>query len=594
MGRGRVLGALFVIALTTSASRAVGGASGDATSSPGGLAGLWGAERTFGPAVAGTLLLDTRGARWHADIAGRTVIVAHDHGRLHFELPGGEGSFRARLDPAHHEITGQWIQPPGLVSANAYATPVLMSAVEPGVWRGRVEPLPDRLSLYLSVTRRADAALEASFRNPEFNFGRDDPYLVTVKGDQLILTSEKRGSDVLRARYDSADDVLVLDLAPLGMPLVLARRDRTHARGFYPVTPETDRWVYRPPVPTDDGWTTASLDEVGLRPAPLARLVERIRHQRYEGFRTPYIHSLLVARHGKLALEEYFYGHDRDRTHDMRSASKTFTGTMVGIALAHGAGFGLDTPVVSLFPQYPDLRHLDARKRAMTVEDLLTMTSGLDCDDNDEATPGNEDVMQSQSEADWYRYTLDLPMAREPGADSAVYCTAGVNLLGGVLRGRIDEPLPEYFFDHYARPLDILRYHVNLMPTGAAYMGGGIHMRPRDQLKLGQLYLDGGEWHERRVVPASWVRSSLAVHARFGPDHHYGFTWHLIDLTSGGSRYRVYEAGGNGGQFVLMVPEFDLVVGFTAGNYGDYGTWYRFMTELVPKYVIPAAEPPRD
>jgi CubicO group peptidase (beta-lactamase class C family) len=114
-------------------------------------------------------------------------------------------------------------------------------------------------------------------------------------------------------------------------------------------------------------------------------------------------------------------------------------------------------------------------------------------------------------------------------------------------------------------------------------------MRPRDQLKLGQLYLDGGVWRGRQVLPSAWVEESLLSRSSFGPDHGYGYTWHVIDLESGGEEYRIFEAGGNGGQFVLFIPQLDVAIGITAGNYGDYGTWYRFLTALVPRYLIPAA-----
>ncbi|HSC48292.1 MAG TPA: serine hydrolase, partial [Gammaproteobacteria bacterium] len=173
--------------------------------------------------------------------------------------------------------------------------------------------------------------------------------------------------------------------------------------------------------------------------------------------------------------------------------------------------------------------------------------------------------------------------------DQAVYCSAGVNLLGGVVRNASGMPLPEFFAAYYAKPMDIGVYHMNLMPTGEGYMGGGIEMRPRDLLKLGQLYLDGGTWNGRRVVSTAWVKASWQAASAFAADHHYGYTWHIVDVKSGDKSYKLYEAGGNGGQFVIVSPELDLVVGFTAGNYGDFGTWYKFMTDLVPQYVIPAA-----
>ena len=555
-----------------------------------GPVGLWGVTEVFGPAVEGTLEIDGRRPQWRAEIGGYSVAVTRQGRAVRFALPDSQGRFRGTISADSSVITGQWIQGPGVVLNRAYATPVALAAGSRGVWRGYVRPLRDAVTLYLLIRRGGDGALAAFFRNPEFNFGRGNPYVVQLGGDTLTLTSSHNPHDRFQAVWDSTNDLLHVTLPMIGRTLALTRRSRNSAPGFYPETPDSVPYQSRVPVVAGDGWETASLSQEGLDAAPIDSLVEWIRGMTYEGFHTPYIHSLLIARHGKLVLDEYFYGHDRDDVHDMRSASKTFAGVLVGLALEHGAKFTLDTPVYRLFPEYQPIARLDERKKQMTVKDLLTMASGLACDDNDEDTPGNEDVMQSQSDQpDWYHYTLDLPMASMPGGTNAVYCSAGINLLGGVLRNGAGLDLPEFFHQYVAAPLEFGRYYINLMPTGPAYMAGGIHMRPRDQLKLGQLYLDAGRWRGRQVLPAQWVKASLEEHSTFAPDHHYGYGIHLIDVASGGKTWRIYEIGGNGGQFVLAIPALDLVVGFTAGNYGDYGTWYKFMTELVPRYLIPAA-----
>src|SRR5205814_1289683 len=151
-----------------------------------------------------------------------------------------------------------------------------------------------------------------------------------------------------------------------------------------------------------------------------------ILHTPTESVRSPYIQGLLIARHGKLVLEEYFYGYHKERPHDLRSASKTLTATLVGIAINQGAPLELGTPVHTLFPEYAGYANDEPRKRRVTVEHLLTMTSGLECDDNDDESAGNEDNMQSQEgQPDWYKYALDLPMVREPG-EAGVYCSAGI------------------------------------------------------------------------------------------------------------------------------------------------------------------------
>ncbi len=146
--------------------------------------------------------------------------------------------------------------------------------------------------------------------------------------------------------------------------------------------------------------------------------------------RTPFVHSVLIARHGKLVLEEYFFGFDATRPHDLRSGSKTFASLMVGAAMETGAQLSVDTPVLSLLGVDDPVPHADDRKRRITVGHLMTHSSGVACDDNDDDSPGNEGVMQSQDrEPDWYRYALNLPMMHDPGTRYA-YCTAGMNPSG--------------------------------------------------------------------------------------------------------------------------------------------------------------------
>lgn len=306
------------------------------------------------------------------------------------------------------------------------------------------------------------------------------------------------------------------------------------------------------------------------------------------------IQSLVIARHGKLVLEEYFYGFHKERPHDMRSASKTFAPMLLGIAHDHGAKIGPETPVYSQFPEYEEFANPDPRKANMTARDLMTMTCGLACDDNDDESPGNEDNMQQQEQQpDWYKYTLDLPLQRDPGGDKAVYCSAGINLIAGMVKNATSRWLPEFFDESVAGPLQFQTYHWNLMPNGDGYAGGGLHLRPRDELKLGQLYLGGGVWKGRRVVSHDWVERSTSRQSSFEPvfgvDHEYGFGWHLYHLKSADHTYRVYAAGGNGGQIIMVIPELDMVVGFNGGSYGEFSKWYKWQTELVPQFIIPSA-----
>jgi len=333
----------------------------------------------------------------------------------------------------------------------------------------------------------------------------------------------------------------------------------------------------------------------GLNEAPIAALIHRILVADPTSTSLK-IQSLLIARHGYLLLEEYFYGFDQDRVHDMRSAGKTFATVLVGLAKEHGAKLTPQTPIYPLFTQYSSFANWDGRKQKITLRDVMTMTAGNACDDNNDDSPGNEDRMQSdQQQRDWYKYSLDLPMLKDPGGEDAVYCSGDLNLVGGVVAAATHRWLPQFFEENLARPLQFGRYYLNLMPDGQAYMGGGAYLRPRDQLKLGQLYLDGGLWNGKRIVSKEWVGESTSVHSHFaakyslGQQHDYGYGWHIHYLLSGAKTYRVFAAGGNGGQFVIVVPDLDLVVGITGGSYGEFDQWYRWELELVPQFIIPAA-----
>jgi CubicO group peptidase (beta-lactamase class C family) len=560
------------------------------------LIGVWGSENVFGPAVRGVLTLDTSQPEWRARIAGFDVSVRRDNGAIAFSLENNAGEFRGHASAGGKSITGDWIQPAGVTLNNRYATPVHFVQSTPGIWTGQVSPLDDRISLYVSIQRAQDGSLTAFIRNPEFNIFRRRAFRVETDGTKVTLKNIQNSGDNIRGTYDPKSDRLLLPALDSRPPVQFTRRKSGDAAGFFPRDPGGAPYVYGKPEASDDGWITTSLGDVGLDAAPITALVTKIIVANLQD--NPLnIHSLLIARHGKLVLEEYFYGYSEEQTHDTRSAGKTYGPVLAGIARDLGTKIGPETPVYASFPQYKPFGHWDERKNRLTLENLMTMTSGLACDDNDDHSPGKEDTMQQQhSQTDWYKYTLDLPVAHDPGGDKAIYCSAGMNLVGGVVRNATNSWVPEFFEEHLAHPLQFHTYHMNLTPTGEAYMGGGLSIRPRDEIKLGQLYLSGGVWNGLRIVSSDWVRESIAPHSNFAPqmdidlDHQYGYGWHINPLKTPGHIYTSFSAGGNGGQIVIVIPELDMVVAFNGGSYGEFAKWYRWSLEVVPQYIIPAAQ----
>lgn len=560
------------------------------------LVGLWGTTRHFGPEIRGELTIVRTGAEARASIAGIGAPAQFRGSAVTFALAGNQGRFRGDLSASGAGIHGHWIQPVGTATGTAWATPVDLSRVSADVWRGTVTPLDESVTLFVDVRTDSDGVMRAVFRNPD-GYLANARFVLAAQGTHLNFRSVDNGATLLEGDYDTKHDRLLLPI-PDGLPqlpelrttLELTRRSRDDAVGYYPRTPAETRYVYRPPTPDGDGWRTASLSDVGLDETLIGALVQKILDTDPRPQTAPLVQGLLIARHGKLVLEEYFYGFDRKRPHDIRSGGKTLASVLAGIAIAHGAKFGPKTPVYSLFPEYTSFANLDPRKERMTVEHLMTMTSGFACDENgNENAPGNEDKMQSQTEQpDWYKFMLDLPLSAAPG-DSFAYCTGGVNLVGGIVRRATGTWIPAYFDRALAEPLRIGTYHMNLTPTGEGYLGGGLHIRPRDWIKLGQVYLDGGVWNGKRIVSRSWVEASTAPHPMnaHGTD---GYDWHLNAIRLGDRVFREYDASGNGGQLLMVIPELDLVVQFTAGNYMNFGVWRHFRDELLPQYILAAAE----
>jgi CubicO group peptidase (beta-lactamase class C family) len=553
------------------------------------LLGLWGSEQVLGPSVRGQLTLDGRGSSWTAELVGYQVQVHRDGQQVSLALPNAAGEFRGRVDDDGTIVRGHWLQPDRVPGTSSFLSPVVLKRAQAGVWRGDIEPLIYRMSLYLKIDRVPDGSLTAFIRSPEQNFGVHRLFNVDVSDSGVTFQNVSRPADRLSATYDGTADRLAIGI-PLGVehgrthPLVFdfTRRDRNGAIGFYPTTPPRDHYTYAPPLAETDGWRVASLADVGLDPAPITAALDNVLRTQTIDSATPYIQGFLVARHGKLALESYFYGFDAARTHDLRSTGKSFTSALVGIAIDRRAGFGLDTPVVSLFPEYRPLAHPDPRKDRITVRHLLTMTSGLDCDDSVEKSLGNEDTLFAQkAQPDYYRFMLDLPMVQELGNPAMHYCTGGMNLLGGLLKNATGQSFADLFNAWIAEPLQFRTYHLATQPTKEAYGGGGLYLRPSDALKLGQVYLDHGVWNGRRLISAAWVDQSTRRSSGYNAEHGYGFAWHLFNLTLGGRTHREYEAQGNGGQLIMVIPDLDLAVTCVTGNYDD--------DETVPERELLAA-----
>jgi len=251
-----------------------------------------------------------------------------------------------------------------------------------------------------------------------------------------------------------------------------------------------------------------------------------------------------------------------------------------------GAPLKLSSPVYGVMDSDAAMAEIEAVKRAMTLEHLLTMSSGYYCDDTDDAAPGNEDTMTEQTkEPDYYRYTLRVPLVTAPGIN-AVYCSASPNLALGML-GRSTGEAPQITFDRLVgEPLQVERYAWILDPLNRPYGGGSVQLLARDFLKLGQLMLNDGSWAGRRILDRDFASAATA------PQYHlrnllYGYLWWIEDLPYKERTMRSYSARGAGGNVVTVVPALDLVVATMAGNYSSRVQITHTGT-MVPRSILPA------
>jgi CubicO group peptidase (beta-lactamase class C family) len=411
--------------------------------------------------------------------------------------------------------------------------------------------------------------------------------------DGLIVVGEKTLGLWFEGQFDPGRDLMTMTVTGVAgsVPITFRRMppglvpSLPDAPEAPPRAPESEGYVERAPEERDDGWPTAKPSDVGLDANTIREMVRAVVEEEMA-----LTHGVLVVRHGKLVVEEYFYGFTPDTWHDMRSASKTLTSTLVGLAVQAGRITGALELALPFFTEYRQYENWDARKARITVRDLLTMSSGLDANDSDPRSVASEGAYQSQTaRPDWIKLALDAPMIADPGSQP-LYGGANPLILGGILEQALEEPVEWFAHRTLFEPLGVEHYKFFLDPTGVLYMGGGLHMRPRDMAKFGQLYLDGGISQGRRLLSKEWIQESWGRYGRLAPldrnGHQYGYLWWHHQYEVGGTIVETLEARGNGGQYIFVAPSLDLVVVITSGNFRTGKT--RQPEEILRRFVLPA------
>lgn len=342
-------------------------------------------------------------------------------------------------------------------------------------------------------------------------------------------------------------------------------------------------------------WPTASPQEAGLDSKATARLVQRLRDGESGA-----VDGLLVVRHGKLAVEEYFNGFGPDDLHELRSVTKSVVGLLVGVALERGILESIDAPLLPFFPEYESVLYPDPSKAEITLQHLLTMSPGLDCNDFEQFSAGNEGRMYPRG--DWVKFFLDLPISQSRPGEGWGYCTAGVMTLGAVLENVTGKRVEELSGPLLFEPMGIETYDWGRPNRrGRTNVCGDLKLRPRDMAKLGQMMLDGGRWKEKQVVSREWVEASTRRHRVRGnnfflesvvepEDTFYGYLWWVEPWKVGERTVETFYATGFAGQKIFVFPSLDMVVVMTGSNFQSGDLAHRKPVQLLAEELLPGVE----
>jgi len=366
------------------------------------------------------------------------------------------------------------------------------------------------------------------------------------------------------------------------------------------------QYTYIPPENIDDGFDVGSLNEVNIDLALIEKAVNDINRGKYKE-----VHSMLIFKDNKLVLEEYFQGHkyqwdapkhhgelvtwDRSMSHCIHSDTKSITSTCIGIAIDHGF---IQSVHQSIFDYLPEHQHLNTDgKDKITIEHLLTMTSGLDWKEWSApySSEDNPIIGIWFSDKDPITYILERSLRAEPGT-SFTYYGGNMIVLGEIIKNATGMNIDEFSGKYLFEPLGIdsadwwLRFE-----NGVIEAAGGLKLTPRDMAKIGVTFLNNGVWNGQQVISGQWVEKSTVPYpsndrikipgedsGRVG----YSYSWWTKQYSDSGKEINMFWAVGWGGQKIMVFPEVNTVVVFTGGNYTSEVKTFN----ILEKYIIPALD----
>lgn len=328
----------------------------------------------------------------------------------------------------------------------------------------------------------------------------------------------------------------------------------------------------KPPAPESPGggtpegiwedWPSSTPEQQGMDTGRLKAMEAAIADRRLR------VDSVLIIRHGAVVWETTFGSQQAGTLREMFSVTKSFTSALVGLAIDQGKLSGVDQRVVELLPER-EFENASEEKNEMTVEDLLTMTAGLDW------VEGNPAYRELHMSRDWVDAVMGLEMTAAPG-ERFNYCSGCTHVLSAIVQHQVGMDGIDYAEKYLLEPIGIRSYKWERDSQGIPIGGWGLWLAPRDMTRLGYLYLHNGNWQGKQVISERWVKLSTTRYEEGGGRLDYGYQW-WVDEQNG-----AFAAIGRGGQMIYVVPSLDLIVVFTANLPGSSDP----LLELIDQYVI--------
>ncbi len=364
-------------------------------------------------------------------------------------------------------------------------------------------------------------------------------------------------------------------------------------------------YIYRSPEFIDDGLKVGTLKDVGIDSQKIGQAVDCIYANKYNQ-----VHSMLIYKDGMLVLEEYFEGNkyqwdapnlqgpriqwDKDSMHVIMSCTKSITSACIGIAIDKGYIKSVNESIFNYLPEHQQYK-TDGKSK-ISIEHLLTMTSGLEWDEWGPHDPSTNDIdrLYFYCQDDPVSCVLEKQLKHKPG-DKFTYNGGGTIILGEILKNATKKNVKDFSNLYLFQPLGIDSVTWYQFENGTYACDGSLNMTSRDMLKFGISYLNGGKWNEERVVSNQWVENSkrtynnntgINIPIDDSGRNGYAYSWWTNEISRNGRKTKLFQAGGWGGQEIIVFPEENIVVVFTGGNFKVRKRIYN----ILERFIFPALE----